>query len=217
MHSAHYEEGCDLSNKRVAVIGAGSSGVQIVAAIQQKVQRLYHWIRSPIWITAGFAQTWAGKNGANFRCECSLRRVLNRADTYVDSDEQLKFLEQNPKKYLEYRKQIENELNQRFKFIIKASNEARLAREYADSEMRKKLNGNTRLAEKMIPKDFNPGCRRPTPAPGYLEALVAGNATIFTDPIGGSRGYTARRRCDHMRHGLRYILAPPVPIHRAQY
>lgn len=68
MHSAKYEEGYDLSGKRVAVIGAGSSGVQIVAAIQQKVQHLYHWVRSPIWITAGFAQTWAGKNGANFRC-----------------------------------------------------------------------------------------------------------------------------------------------------
>ena len=36
----------------------------------------------------------------------------------------------------------------------------------------------------MIPKNFNPGCRRPTPAPGYLEALTAPNATIFTDPIG---------------------------------
>lgn len=71
MHSAKYEEGYDLSNKRVAVIGAGSSGVQIVAAIQHKVKHLYHWIRSPIWITAGFAQTWAGRNGANFRCEVS--------------------------------------------------------------------------------------------------------------------------------------------------
>jgi hypothetical protein len=92
----------------------------------------------------------------------------------------LKFLEHNPKKYLEYRKQIENELNQR----IKGSNEASLARDYADSEMRKKLNNNPRLVEKMIPKNFNPGCRRPTPAPGYLEALVADNASIFTDPIG---------------------------------
>lgn len=168
MHSANYEEGYDLSKKRVAVIGAGSSGVQIVAAIQQKVDHLYHWIRSPIWITAGFAQTWAGKNGANFRY----------------SDEQLDFLAKNPKKYLEYRKQIENELNQRFKFIIKGSEEARLAREYADKEMRKKLNNNPHLVDKMIPKDFNPGCRRPTPAPGYLEALVAGNATTYTDPIG---------------------------------
>jgi cation diffusion facilitator CzcD-associated flavoprotein CzcO len=69
MHSAHYEEGYDLSSKRIAVIGAGSSGVQIVAATQKKVDHLYHWIRSPIWITAGFAQTWAAQNGANFRCE----------------------------------------------------------------------------------------------------------------------------------------------------
>ncbi|KAJ4375879.1 hypothetical protein N0V83_001157 [Neocucurbitaria cava] len=168
MHSADYEEGYNLRNKRVAVIGAGSSGVQIVAAIQQQVKQLYHWIRSPIWITAGFAQTWAGKKGANFRY----------------SEEQLKFLEENPKKYLEYRKQIENELNQRFKFIIKGSPEARVAREYADSEMRQKLNNSPRLVDKMIPKNFNPGCRRPTPAPGYLEALVADNATIFTDPIG---------------------------------
>lgn len=77
MHSAHYEEGYDLAGKRVAVIGSGSSGVQIVAAIQKEVKQLYHWIRSPIWITAGFAQTWAGKNGANF--SCGLYLVSSRA------------------------------------------------------------------------------------------------------------------------------------------
>ncbi|OCK82496.1 FAD/NAD(P)-binding domain-containing protein [Lepidopterella palustris CBS 459.81] len=65
MHSAHYEEGYDLSGKNVALIGTGSSGVQIFAVIQ-KVDRLYYWIRSPICITAGFAQTWAGYDGANF-------------------------------------------------------------------------------------------------------------------------------------------------------
>lgn len=68
MHSAAYEEGYPLEGKKVAVIGAGSSGVQIVSNIQKKVDKLYHWIRSPIWITAGFAQTWAGKDGANFEC-----------------------------------------------------------------------------------------------------------------------------------------------------
>lgn len=67
---------------------------------------------------------------------------------------------------------------------MKGSEAARVAREYADSEMRKKLKNNPRLIEKMIPKNFNPGCRRPTPAPGYLEALVSENTTTFTDPIG---------------------------------
>lgn len=102
---------------------------------------------------------------------------------FADSEQQLDYLKKNPTKYLEYRKQIENELNQRFKFIIKGSDEARAARDYASNEMRTKLNNNPRLIDKIIPKDFNPGCRRPTPAPGYLEALVAHNVTVFTDPI----------------------------------
>lgn len=168
MHSAAYEEGYPLEGKRVAVIGAGSSGVQIVANIQKKVKQLYHWVRSPIWITAGFAATFAGKDGANF--------------TYTD--EHRKYLEENPSKYMEYRKQIENELNQRFKFIIKGSEEAKAAREASYDEMRRKLKDDERLCNAIIPKNFNPGCRRPTPAPGYLEALTAENATIYTDSIG---------------------------------
>lgn len=34
MHSAEWEDGYDLQGKSVAVLGCGSSGVQIVAAIQ---------------------------------------------------------------------------------------------------------------------------------------------------------------------------------------
>lgn len=164
MHSAAYEEGYPLAGKRVAVIGAGSSGVQIVANIQPDVAHLYHWVRSPIWVTPGFAQTWAGKDGANF----------------AYTDDQKRFLEANPKKYLEYRKQIENELNQRFKFIIKGSPEAKAAREAAGAQMRRALKDDQRLCDALIPRDFNPGCRRPTPAPGYLEALVAENTTVYT-------------------------------------
>lgn len=90
MHSAAYEEGFPLEGKRVAVIGAGSSGVQIVANLSKTAGHIFHWVRSPIWITPGFAQTWAGKEGANFEY----------------TEEQLNYLAQNPKKYLEYRKQI---------------------------------------------------------------------------------------------------------------
>ncbi|KAF2127028.1 hypothetical protein P153DRAFT_399102 [Dothidotthia symphoricarpi CBS 119687] len=101
MHSAHYEEGCSLTNKHVAVTAAGSLGAQIVAAIQYQVKHIYHW---------------AGKNVADNRY----------------SDKQRRFLVEDPNKYLEHRKQIEKELNQGFRFIIKGSEEAQLAREYAD-------------------------------------------------------------------------------------
>jgi len=198
MHSAAYEEGYDLTGKKVAVIGAGSSGVQIVSAVQKKVEKLYHWVRSPIWITAAFGHSWAGKDGANFECMYNHRPCTSQL-THPDTPEQLQYLQENPKKYMEYRKQIENELNQRFKFIIRGSPEAKAARDFAYKEMCRKLANDSRLIDKIVPKNFNPGCRRPTPAPGYLEALVADNATIFTDPIGRitERGFVDHEGTEH--------------------
>lgn len=58
-----------------------------------------------------------------------------------------------------------------------------MARAYAEKDMRTKLAKKPEIADAIIPKDFNVGCRRPTPAPGYLDALVADNVTVFTEQI----------------------------------
>lgn len=68
VHSANYDTTIDLNAKRVAVIGIGSSGIQITSNIASKVKQLYTWVKSPTWITAGFAQKFAGPNGGNFHC-----------------------------------------------------------------------------------------------------------------------------------------------------
>lgn len=60
-----------MKGKRVAVIGSGSSGVQVCASIYADVEIMYTWVRSPTWITAAFGQQFAGKDGRNFECECS--------------------------------------------------------------------------------------------------------------------------------------------------
>lgn len=49
--------------------------------------------------------------------------------------------------------------------------------------MTTKLQNNERLVDQVIPKDFNVGCRRPTPGNGYLEALVGEKTTTFTETI----------------------------------
>ncbi len=67
-HTAAYDKSIDLDGKRVAVLGIGSSGVQTIPNILNKVSKLYTWIRNPTWITAGFGQKYAGENGANFTC-----------------------------------------------------------------------------------------------------------------------------------------------------
>ena len=68
-HTASYDDSVDLTDKRVAVIGSGSSGVQTVATISKDVSKLYHWIRSPIWVTAGYGSKFASESGENFQCE----------------------------------------------------------------------------------------------------------------------------------------------------
>ncbi|PGH09783.1 hypothetical protein GX51_00467 [Blastomyces parvus] len=168
-HTAMYEEGFDLKGKRVAVIGSGSSGVQTVATVYKDVSKLYTWVRNPTWITAGFAQKFAGPDGGNFQY----------------SEEQKEEWRRDPEKYREYRKKVEYELNVRFRFALRNSKESDDSNAFSYKEMTTKLGNNERLKEKIIPKDFNVGCRRPTPGNGYLEALVGEKTTCYTESIGG--------------------------------
>lgn len=167
LHSASYEEGYSLEGKRVMVIGSGSSGVQIIPAILDKVSSLVTFVRSPTWITAGFAQRFAGKDGCNFDY----------------NEEQREVFKSNPRLYLDYRKYIESELNTRFRFILNGSQEQKEARKFAESEMRRKLQSKPELQDAIIPTNFAVGCRRPTPGNGYLEALCSEKVQVVRSDI----------------------------------
>ncbi|PWY84381.1 cyclohexanone monooxygenase [Aspergillus eucalypticola CBS 122712] len=166
IHSAAWPEDYDYNKKNVAVLGCGSSGVQIVPTIQPKVKSLTTFIRTPTWITAGFAQSHAGPGGANFEF----------------TEEQKKTFRENPEKYLEYRRAIEGELNKRFRFVIVDSKEQAEAREYSIRDMTTKLGNDPRLVKALLP-NFAVGCRRPTPGNGYLESLTKENVRVVTDNI----------------------------------
>ncbi|XWW96216.1 hypothetical protein V2A60_004189 [Cordyceps javanica] len=166
VHSAVWPEDVDWANRKVAVLGCGSSGVQLVPAIQPEARELVTFVRTPTWITASFAQSKAGPNGSNFNY----------------SAKQKKMFEENPEEYLKYRKEIEGELNQRFRFIVKDSSEQEEAFRFAKDQMRTKLGEGSRLLKHMIPT-FSVGCRRPTPGNGYLEALGMPNVRVVTDSI----------------------------------
>jgi cation diffusion facilitator CzcD-associated flavoprotein CzcO len=49
-HSAQWDHGVDLTNKRVAVIGTGASAIQIVPAIVDEVAELHLYQRTPPWV-----------------------------------------------------------------------------------------------------------------------------------------------------------------------
>lgn len=153
-HTAAYPEGTDLTVKRVAVIGMGSSGVQVIATIASQVSKLYAWVRSPTWITAGFAQKYAGGRGQNL----------------AYTAEQQERWRNNYHEYLAYCKEIESELNQRFKFILRDTPDSQEALRFSIKEMQSKLGDREDLKESIIPKDFGIGCRRPTVS--YLSTYI---------------------------------------------
>ncbi len=49
VHSLHWHSNVNVDGKKVAVIGTGASGVQIVPNIADKVSKLYLFQRNPVW------------------------------------------------------------------------------------------------------------------------------------------------------------------------
>ncbi|POR31118.1 Putative sterigmatocystin biosynthesis monooxygenase stcW [Tolypocladium paradoxum] len=167
LHSANWDDSVSLEGKRVAVIGGGSSAVQIVPNIQPVVGSMKCFIRSESWVTAGFGQQFAGKAGANFAYNKEQREIFRN----------------DPKKYLAYRKKIESDLNSRFRFILNGSEEQAEAKKFAEKDMRDKLARKPEIADIIVPKNFAVGCRRPTPGNGYLEALCEDNVSVVSSSI----------------------------------
>lgn len=144
LHSAAWPEDGDkdIDGKTVSLIGNGSSGVQILPAIINRVKKVYVHIRSATWITTGIAEKFAGPNGTNLWF----------------SEEQKKEWEEKPEEYLAYRKMIEDSMNSRFTLYIDHTPEQKAARIFSENEMKAKLTsgGKEALLERMMP-DFAVG------------------------------------------------------------
>lgn len=166
-HSADWDPATELEGKRVAVFGAGSSGIQIVSNIQPSVRHLYHWIRSPLWISGGLVSGFAGPNGDNFEYTEETKRRF-RSD---------------PEMHLRYIKGLEDESNQGYQFALRNTKGQTAAVQFATQLMQQKLEKRPDIFEKIIPKTYGVGCRRPTPGHGYLESLVEPNVTIYTEDV----------------------------------
>lgn len=50
VHTAEWDDDLETDGKRIAVIGTGSTGVQVVSALQPEAAVVHHYVRSPQWI-----------------------------------------------------------------------------------------------------------------------------------------------------------------------
>ncbi|KAJ9145015.1 FAD/NAD(P)-binding domain-containing protein [Pleurostoma richardsiae] len=200
-HSSRWDPDFNPAGKRIAIIGNGSSGMQVLPQLQRVAARIDHYARSPAWIAGNFGGV-DGQPGERI-------------------PEELRTAFSDPEAYLQYRKSIENRSFKGFGSIVKDGIQSQQSRAKFTELMRSRLGDHTDLLDAILP-DFSPSCRRLTPGPGYLEALVEPNVEYITTPIekftkAGIRTVDGKERqvdaivcCT----GSEKSFAPPFPVIR---
>ncbi|CAM1510709.1 Fc.00g010440.m01.CDS01 [Cosmosporella sp. VM-42] len=173
MHSAKWDEDYQFTGKRAAVIGIGSSGIQILPEIAKVAQHVTCFARSETWITPkGIAEPTETDPAVDESCK------------YMAQE--LQRFEEDPEYLLKHRRSLADRRIIEFKYSM-ANKETQEATYDAFKEsMMARLGESDKgreIAKMLIPK-FPVGCRRLTPGPGFLEALVRDNVTTVWDNIG---------------------------------
>ncbi|KAH9925847.1 FAD/NAD-P-binding domain-containing protein [Epithele typhae] len=160
-------------DKRVGVVGVGSSALQLVPALQPRVQKLVNYVRGKTWLAVPFQSS-------------SFAELLGRdemhAEDYKFTPEELARLRDDPEFYKSFRQRIEHDLNGAHPSTQRGSPMQIMGKELFRANMVKKLESRPDIAEKLIP-EFPVACRRLTPGPGYLEALCKENVDFVSERI----------------------------------
>lgn len=170
VHSAGWDHSYDYSNKRIGIIGNGSSGIQILPEMA-KVEgtQVTSFQRGPTWIVSRHTPAkLVGSNDPSFNPQ------------YREEDKK-KFRE-HPEELKKYRKLVQGNVNAGFKLFVRGSKTNIETAEFARKQMAAKLNHDPELCEKLIPK-WELGCRRVTPGDGYLESFIRPNVHLTNSAI----------------------------------
>lgn len=172
VHSASWDTDYSFEGKRVASIGIGSSGIQIVPQLAKIASNVDVFIRSQTWISPGPGINEPTANDPEMDAE------YNFAESSLELFKNAQFLR-------DYRAAMIDRRNVNYKRWITDTEEQAEAVKVFTASMKERL-GNTekgRQAAEYILPSFPVGCRRPTPGPGFLEALTQDNVGLFWDDI----------------------------------
>jgi cation diffusion facilitator CzcD-associated flavoprotein CzcO len=161
-HSARWDHDHDLTGERVAVIGTGASGVQIVPEIQPQARRLHLFQRTPSWV-----MPHPGRRVSRLE-----RALCRRVPGLLSARRRAIFL---------MRESLVLGLGYAPRLMAAAELIARvhLRNQVRDPELRAKLTPSYRM-----------GCKRITASNDYLRALTRPNAEVVTAGISEVRGRT---------------------------
>lgn len=158
VHTANWDDSIDLTGQNVGLIGNGSSGIQVLPAIQPIVKQLTTFIREPTWVSPPFG-----------------------TEQHIYTREELKSFVDHPETLIDLRKANETGLNSMFGLYLQDTQTQKDMKSNFIEQMKGKLN-DSYLEEKLIP-EWGPGCRRLTPGINYLETLHKENVKVVYGEI----------------------------------
>ncbi|KAK7705398.1 hypothetical protein SLS63_014143 [Diaporthe eres] len=171
-HSAKWDDSYDFTGKRVAVIGIGSSGIQIVPQLAKVCKSMDVHVRTQTWISPAPGINEPTANDPEMD------------DEYNFTEKTLKEF-QDPEALRQYRIAIMDRRIQNFHRAMADSDIQLKAQDLFRKSMTERLGDSPkgkRAAEMLLPT-FPVGCRRQTPGPGFLEALLQDNVEMVWDSI----------------------------------
>ncbi|MFT4520048.1 MAG: cation diffusion facilitator CzcD-associated flavoprotein CzcO [Halioglobus sp.] len=159
-HSARWDHSIDLQNKRVGIIGNGSTGVQIIAALAEKVQHITHFQRTAQWIMPMPNGEFSEEQRALFRSDPAALEAVMDTPGYLA----------NVESYTQV--------------IIGGDSVG--AMHWSEACLANLENGvyDAELKERLRP-DHEPLCKRLIFSPDYYEAIQRPRAALVTGGIEG--------------------------------
>lgn len=164
LHPTQWTSDCDVRGKRVAVVGNGSTGVQLLAPVAEEAQQVYVFQRTPQWISprANYGRAvepevrWLLDNVPGYWNWCRYTSAIGLFTWHED------FLVPDP------------EWERQGGHISKKSEDLR---EFLIGYIREQVGDRPDLIERLIP-DYAPMLRRPVVDNGWYRALTRDNVEL---------------------------------------
>ncbi|QRY61983.1 NAD(P)/FAD-dependent oxidoreductase [Gordonia sp. PDNC005] len=156
VHSARWDDTVETRGRRIAVIGSGSTGVQLVTALQREADRVVHFSRTPQWVM------WAPMDRRQSRLVTALliRFPALRTGLYRTLLSGSGFLAD---------------------IATTPSWRRRAVQQYARLSLRAQV--RDRADRATLTPDYEPMCKRQVLSGGYYRAIQAPNAEVVDSPI----------------------------------
>ena len=175
VHSASWPQDLEWKDKRVAVIGTGSSSIQMVPHIAETASSLSVFMRNHTYIAPQF-----GSSVTNYEADAEAQNPAAAGKHQYTEKEKQRFRD-DPEYALKYATEIEKSVVGGWDMFYRGSETNIAAKKFMQDSMAQRLGDREDLKQRIIP-DWSPGCRRLTPGEGYLEALIRPNVTcVFED------------------------------------